>query len=185
MAEEQDKEAELLAEVERLSAEVRGLRERRRRPQPEILDGVVTKVEAQEKPEPKAEDNGDVVVATTAAQPTAEPADADLLRDRVANVSASLADAYRGGRFMVVVWRLNNQNQLVTDRHQHGFDPELFDDAIRELRRNMEQVAGPPAVKALPRAAVSRPKPIDVMFGVQKKQEDKEPEAEEEEGDEY
>jgi len=100
-----------------------------------------------------------------AEQTEAEPSEVQVLRQRIANIEASIALAYRRGRFMVAVFSVEG-GQLHREWHTHDFPSDDLLPSCDMLRSDLKAEAHATSEpQVLPEAEVPRPKPMDMMFG--------------------
>jgi hypothetical protein len=89
-------------------------------------------------------------------------------RECVAAALDHLKAAYLRGRFMVAIFSVEN-DRLLRETVSHDFPTGDLEPAVRMLKQwcqaEIERLSGQQPAAHLPRAAVNRQKPLDVMFG--------------------
>ena len=103
---------------------------------------------------------------TVHAEPAeAEPNEAHLLRQRIANVEATVMTACRRGRFLIAAFSVEG-GQLYKEWHTHDFPSDDLLPSCDMLRTDLKAEAHATSEpKVLPEAEIPRPKPMDMMFG--------------------
>jgi len=114
-------------------------------------------------PEEISPNNGDAEIAREN-----KPNQYVQYRECVAAALDHLKAAYLRGRFMVAIFSVEN-DRLLRETVTHDFPHGDLEFAVRMLKQwcqaEVERISGQEKTAPLPRAAISRPKPMDVMFG--------------------
>ena len=114
-------------------------------------------------PEEISPNNGDAEIAREN-----KPNQYVQYRECVAAALDHLKAAYLRGRFMVAIFSVEN-DRLLRETVTHDFPTGDLESAVRMLKQwcqaEVERLSGQQPATPLPRAAVNRPKPLDVMFG--------------------